>query len=67
MNLRFVVNSERLLSGMLARLAEPIELALQQKGLSREQKNIALQQILRDVGGRIGHGGLPVADTSQRP
>lgn len=61
-NLRLVVDSQRLLSGSLARLAEPIEPALQQKWLVREQTYTALQQELRNIAGRIGHGSLAAAE-----
>lgn len=62
MNLRLVVDSQRLLSGMLAKLAQPVDQALQEKWLAREQTYTALQQDLRNVGGRSGHGGLAVAE-----
>ncbi len=47
---------------MLARLDQPIEPALQQKWLAREQTYTELQQELCNVGGRVGHGGLAVAE-----
>lgn len=62
LNLRLVVDSQRLLSGMLARLAQPVEPALHDTWLEREQTYIALQQELRNVAGRIGHGGLAAAE-----
>ena len=62
MNLRLVVHSQRLLSGMLAKLAQPVDPALQEKWLAREQTYTALQQELRNVAGRIGHGSLAVAE-----
>lgn len=62
MNLRLVVDSQRLLSGMLAKRAQPVEPALQEKWLAREQTYTALQQELRDIAGRIGHGSLAVAE-----
>ncbi len=61
-NLRLVVDSQRLLSGMLAKLAQPVDPALQEKWLAREQTYTALQQDLRNVAGRIGHGSLAVAE-----
>ena len=62
MSLRLVVDSQRLLSGRLAELAQPVEPALQQKWLAREKTYAALQQELRDIGGRIGSGGLAAAE-----
>lgn len=62
LNLRLVVDSQRLLSGMLARLAHRVEPDLHNKWLEREQTYTALQQELRNIGGRLGHGGLAVAE-----
>ena len=62
MSLRLVVDSQRLLSGRLAELAQPVEPALHEKWLAREKTYSALQQELRDIGGRIGSGGLAAAE-----
>lgn len=62
MNLRLVVDSQRLLSGSLAKLVQPVEPGLAEKWLAREQTYKALQQELRNVAGRIGRGSLAVAE-----
>ena len=62
LSLRRVVDSQRILSGRLAELAQPVEPALQQKWLAREKTYTALQQELRDIGGQIGNGGLAAAE-----
>lgn len=62
MNLRLVVDSQRLLSGGLAKLAEKIDPDLQHAWLSREQTYLELQHELREVGGRVGTGGLAVTE-----
>lgn len=62
MNLRLVVDSQRLLSGGLAKLAAKIDPNLQQTWLNREQTYLGLQHELRNVGGRFGTGGLAVTE-----
>jgi hypothetical protein len=61
-NLRLVVDSQRLLSEGLAKLAAKIDPDLQQAWLSRAQTYLDLQQELREVGGQVGTGGLAVAE-----
>ena len=61
-NLRLVVDSQRLLSAGLAKLAAKIDPDLQQAWLSRAQTYLDLQHELRDIGGRVGTGGLAVAE-----
>jgi len=62
MNLRLVVDSQRLLSGGLATRVQKVEPALHEAWVAREQTYIALQRELRNVGGRVGTGGLAVAE-----
>lgn len=62
MNLRLVVDSQRLLSGQLASLVEKPEPALHDAWTVRERTYVDLQHELRNVGGRIGTGGLAVAE-----
>lgn len=61
-NLRLVVDSQRLLSANLAILVDQVEPALHEKWYTRAQTYTALQQELRNVAGRIGHGSLAVAE-----
>ena len=61
-NLRLVVDSQRLLSEGLAKLAAKIDPDLQQAWLSRAQTYLDLQHELREVGGQVGTGGLAVAE-----
>src|SRR4051794_4451681 len=62
MNLRLVVDSQRLVSGQLASLVEKTEPALHDAWTVRERTYVDLQQELRNVGGRIGTGGLAAAE-----
>ena len=62
MNLRLIVDSQRLLSGGLAKLAAKVDPDLQKQWLNRAQVYVDLQQALRNVGGQIGTGGLAVAE-----
>jgi hypothetical protein len=62
MNLRLVVDSQRLLSGGLASLVEKTEPALHDAWIVRERTFVDLQHELRNVGGRIGTGGLAAAE-----
>lgn len=62
LNLRLVVDSQRLLSATVARLAQPIEPALHHRWAAREQTYAALQQELRNIEGIVGHGGLATAE-----
>jgi hypothetical protein len=61
-NLRLVVDSQRLLSGQLASLVEKVEPALHDTWTLRERTYADLQHELRNVGGRIGTGGLAAAE-----
>ncbi len=62
MNLRLVVDSQRLLSGGLAARVEKIEPALHEAWRDREQTYNDLQRELRNVGGNVGVGELAVAE-----
>jgi hypothetical protein len=62
MNLRLVVDSQRLLSGGLATRVEKIEPALRESWRDREQTYNDLQRELRNIGGNVGVGGLAVAE-----
>jgi hypothetical protein len=62
MNLRLVVDSQRLISGELASLVEKSEPALHDAWTVRERTYVDLQHELRNVGGRIGTGGLAAAE-----
>ena len=62
LNLRLVVDSQRLLSGGLATRVEKIEPALGEAWRDREQTYTDLQRELRNIGGNVGVGGLAVAE-----
>jgi hypothetical protein len=62
MNLRLVVDSQRLLSGQLASLVSKVEPALHDAWTVREGTYVDLQHELRNVGGRIGTGGLAASE-----
>jgi hypothetical protein len=62
MNLRLVVDSQRLVSGGLANLVEKTEPALHATWTVRERTYVDLQRELRNVGGAIGTGGLAAAE-----
>jgi hypothetical protein len=62
MNLRLVVDSQRLLSGGLATRAQKVDPALHEVWRTREQTYADLQRELRNVGGNVGVGELAVAE-----
>lgn len=62
MNLRLVVDSQRLLSGGLATRVQKDEPALSEAWRAREQTYVDLQRGLRNVGGNVGVGELAVAE-----
>lgn len=62
MNLRLIVDSQRILSGGLARLANKIDPQLPGQWVTRERTFVDLQHELRNIGGRIGKGGLAAAE-----
>jgi hypothetical protein len=62
MNLRLVVDSQRLLSGGLATRVQKIEPALHEAWRDRELTYVDLQRELRNLGGNVGVGGLAVAE-----
>jgi hypothetical protein len=64
MNLRLVVDSQRLLSGGLAKRVQKVEPALFEAWLTREQTYVDLQRELRNVGGKVGTGRLAVAEAA---
>jgi hypothetical protein len=62
MNLRLVVDSQRLVSGKLASVVEKTEPALHDAWTVRERTYVDLQHELRNLGGRIGTGTLAAAE-----
>ena len=64
MNLCRVVHSQQLLSGGIAKLAENLDTGLHDRCLARQETYADLQQELRNVGSRIGTGGLAVAESA---
>lgn len=64
MNLRLVVDSQRLLSAGLAPLAAKTDTNLEQAWLTRAQTYLDLQHQLRNIGGRVGTGGLAVTEAA---
>ncbi len=64
MNLRLVVDSQRLLSGGLATRVQKVEPALHEAWLTRERTYVDLQRELRNVGGKLGTGRLAVVEAS---
>ena len=64
MNLRLVVDSQRLLSAGLAPLAAKTDTNLEQAWLARAQTYVDLQHQLRNIGGRVGTGGLAVTEAA---
>ena len=62
MNLRLVVDSQRLLSGGLATRLQKTEPALHEAWRDRGQTYNDLQRELRNIGGNVGVGGLAVAE-----
>lgn len=62
MNLRLIVDSQRLLSSRLAPFAARIDHGLAQRWEARAATYSRIQQQLRDVGGRLGEGGLAAAE-----
>ena len=62
MNLRLVVDSQRLVSGGLATRVQKIEPVLHDAWRDREQTYADLQRALRNVGGSVGVGDLAVAE-----
>jgi hypothetical protein len=64
MNLRLVVDSQRLLSAGLAPLAAKTDGDLEQAWLARAQTYLDLQHQLRNIGGRVGTGGLAITEAA---
>lgn len=64
MNLRLVVDSQRLLSAGLAPLAAKTDGDLEHAWLARAQTYLDLQHQLRNIGGRVGAGGLAVTEAA---
>jgi hypothetical protein len=62
MNLRLVVDSQRLVSGQLASLIEKNQPALHDAWTVRERTYVDLQHELRNIGGCIGTGSLAAAE-----
>jgi hypothetical protein len=61
-NLRLIVDSQRLLSDRLAPLAARIDDGLAQRCEARAATYSRIQRQLRDIGGRLGEGGLAAAE-----
>jgi len=64
MNLRLVVDSQRQVSNSLAPLAERINGEFAARWVERGTTYAVLQQQLRNIGGRLGHGGPAVAEAA---
>jgi hypothetical protein len=64
LNLRYVIDSQRLVSGGLATRVRKVEPELHEAWQEREQTYVDLQRALRNVGGKVGTGGLAVAEGS---
>ena len=64
MNLRLVVDGQRLLSSGLAQIASTHDPALAETWREREQTYIALKQELRNAGGKLGVGSLAVTQAA---
>jgi hypothetical protein len=62
MNLRLIVDSQRILSGGLAGFADKTDPQLHQQWCTRERTYVDLQHELRNIGGQVGKGGLAVAE-----
>ena len=62
MNLRYVIDSQRLVSGDLAQRVRKVEPELHAAWQDREQAYVDLQRALRNVSGKVGAGGLAVAE-----
>ena len=61
-NLRLIVDSQRLLSSRLAPFAARIDNGLARRWEARSATYSRIQQQLREVGGRLGAGGLAAAE-----
>lgn len=64
MNLRLIVNSQRLLTSRLVPYAERVDPDLAARWRAREATYARIQRELRDVGGRLGHGGAATAEAA---
>ncbi len=62
MNLRYVIDSQRLVSGGLAKRVRKGEPELHKAWQEREQTYADLQRALRNVSGKVGTGALAVAE-----
>lgn len=63
-NLRLIVDSQRQISNSLAPLAERINADFAARWIARGTTYAVIQQQLRNVGGRLGHGGPAVAEAA---
>jgi hypothetical protein len=61
-NLRLVVDSQRLLSAQLVPIAARVDDKLAQRWAARSETYTLIQQQLRDLGGRLGKGELAAAE-----
>jgi len=63
-NLRLIVDSQRQISNSLAPLAERINSDYAARWVARGATYAVIQQQLRNVGGRLGHGGPAVGEAA---
>lgn len=63
-NLRLIVDSQRQISTSLAPLAERIDGEYAARWLARGTTYAVIQQELRNIGGRLGHGGPAVGEAA---
>jgi hypothetical protein len=64
MNLRLIVDSQRQVSNSLAQMAERINGEYAARWIARGTTYAVIQQQLRNIGGRLGHGGPAVAEAA---
>jgi hypothetical protein len=64
MNLRLLVDSQRQVSNSLAPMAERINGEYAARWVARGTTYALIQQQLRNIGGRLGHGGPAVAEAA---
>jgi hypothetical protein len=64
MNLRLIVDSQRLLSSQLIPYAERVDPALAERWRARTATYSRIQRGLRDVGGRLGNGAGATAEAA---
>jgi hypothetical protein len=65
MNLRLIVDSQRQMSDQLVPFGARIDCQVAERWAARAATYTLIQQQLRNVGGRLGTGGLAVAEASK--